>query len=159
MTDRWYFAYGSNLSTEQKESRTGTIRDVKVARLDGYRITFDKRGSDGTGKANIVRDAARVVWGVVYRCSPATLDEMDYYEGVAGGHYVRTAVVVHSSPAMGIEAVTYVAGDSFRDDSLVPSGKYLKTILRGARQHGLPQDYILEIKRAALDDHGKQGAA
>lgn len=55
MSDHWYFAYGSNLSTEQKERRTGFIREARCARLDGYHIAFNKRGNDGTGKANMIR--------------------------------------------------------------------------------------------------------
>jgi hypothetical protein len=61
VSDQWYFAYGSNLSSEQKECRTGTIREARRARLDGYRIAFNKRGGDGTGKANIVLHPAGAV--------------------------------------------------------------------------------------------------
>lgn len=68
MREHWYFAYGSNLSTAQMEERTGPITRVKRDRLRGYRIAFNKRSGDGTGKANIVPDARGIVWGVVYRC-------------------------------------------------------------------------------------------
>ena len=131
MDDQWYFAYGSNLSTDQKERRTGTIRKAIRARLDGYRIAFNKRHGDGSGKANIVRDVPRTVWGVVYRCTPAALCEMDMHEGVAGGHYRRRYVRVRCDPGDDLQAVTYVAGESFLDDSLVPTVDYLQTILRG----------------------------
>jgi gamma-glutamylcyclotransferase (GGCT)/AIG2-like uncharacterized protein YtfP len=148
---------------EQKENRTGNVREVKVAWLVGYRIAFDKRGIDGTGKANIVPDAARTVWGVVYRCSPEALDRMDVHEGTADGHYDRTDVQVRYKPGDGteavtVEAVTCIAGDSFRDDSLVPNGQYLKTILQGARDHGLPHDYVSEIESVALGYHGTKTA-
>lgn len=149
VSDRWYFAYGSNLSGEQKQNRTGPIREARRARLDGYRIAFNKRGNDGTGKANIVPDANRTVWGVVYRCSSDALDEMDRYEGVANGHYARKTVRVQTDAGDELDAITYVAGDSFVDDSCLPSKKYLETIIQGARQHGLPEDYIGEIERVA----------
>ncbi len=155
---KWYFAYGSNLSTDQIVKRIGTITEAKRARLDGRRIAFNKRGSDGTGKANIVPDAGRRVWGVVYRVSPAALDEMDGYEGVAEGHYARSAVRVTCASGDETNAVTYVAGDAFLDDSLSPSADYLQTILRGARAHCLPEDYIREIEEAARlgQGHGQQ---
>jgi gamma-glutamylcyclotransferase (GGCT)/AIG2-like uncharacterized protein YtfP len=155
VSDQWYFAYGSNLSAEQKERRTGTIREARRACLDGYRIAFNKRGSDGTGKANIVPDRAGVVWGVVYRCSPVALDEMDTHEGVRGGHYHRTRVRVRLDLGDEIGAITYVAGDSFVDESLIPGDEYRKTILRGARHHELPDAYIKEIERAANRDEGR----
>jgi cation transport regulator ChaC len=142
MSDQWYFAYGSNLARDRKEGRTGHIREERRARLDGYRIAFNKRGTDGTGKANIVADQTGTVWGVVYRCSPKALEEMDRYEGVPGGHYVRKMVRVRVDSGDELEAVTYVAGEAFIDDSLTPSPEYLQTILRGAREHALPYDYI-----------------
>jgi cation transport regulator ChaC len=156
VSDHWYFAYGSNLLTEQKESRTGPIRDARRARLDGYRIAFNKRGSDGTGKANIVRDADRTVWGVVYRCSPAALDQMDTHEGVASGHYVRTWVRVRVDAGDEVDAVTYIAGDSFVEASLAPSREYLEAILHGARHHGLPDDYVREIERIGHQHGGER---
>lgn len=159
MSDQWYFAYGSNLSAEQKERRTGPIREARRARLDGYSIAFNKRGSDGTGKANIVPYRTGVVWGIVYRCSPSALDEMDIHEGVHSGHYRRTRVRVRTDDGDEIEAITYVAGDSFVDDSLVPADEYLRTILQGARDHGLPDTYIHEIKRAARRVEGRIGSS
>lgn len=149
MSDHWYFAYGSNLSTNQKECRTGTIREARRARLDGYHIAFNKRGSDGTGKANIVRNPERTVWGVVYRCSPAALDDMDKHEGVTGGHYVRTWVHVRVDAGDELDALTYVAGKAFLDDTVAPSKEYLETILQGARDHDLPHDYVCEVERVA----------
>jgi gamma-glutamylcyclotransferase len=149
VSDHWYFAYGSNLSTEQMESRTGRIREVRRARLDGYRIAFNKRGSDGTGKANIVPDPEGTVWGVVYRCSAAALSDMDRHEGVAGGHYARTGVRVRVDAGDELDSVAYVAGESFVDGSCVPSKEYLKTILHGAQHHALPDDYIRELERVA----------
>ena len=159
MSDHWYFAYGSNLSVEQKESRTGPIREARRARLDGYRIAFNKRGSDGAGKANIIPHPVGVVWGIVHRCSPAALDEMDRYEGVRGGHYRRTRVRVQTDEGGEIEAITYVAGDNFVDDSLRLDNEYLQTILRGARDHGLPNAYIQEIKRVANGNEGRRGSS
>lgn len=157
MNDQWYFAYGSNLSIDQKESRTGTIREAKRARLDGYRNAFNKRGTDGSGKANIIQDPSRTVWGVVYWCNSAALDKMDKHEGVSGGHYRREYVRVRHDPGDDLEAVTYIAGESFLDDSLVPTDAYLQTILRGARHHELPEDYICEIEGAAHQDQGNGG--
>lgn len=146
MSDHWYFAYGSNLLTEQKVERTGPIRECKRARLDGYRLTFNKRGDDDTGKANIVPDASSSVWGVVYRCNDAALLKMDKREGVSGGHYKRTTIRVRLDGESELEVITYVAGDSFIDDSCSPMRSYLNRIIDGAREHGLPDSYIREIE-------------
>lgn len=133
----------------RKERRTGQIREVRRARLDGYRIAFNKLGDDGTGKANLRPDRAGVVWGAVYLCSPATLERMDGYEGVRGGHYCRKRVRVRCEYGEVQEAVTYVAGERFVCPSLVPDPSYLKLVLDGARALHLPQEYVKEIELAA----------
>lgn len=156
----WYFAYGSNLATEQMVNRTGPIREARRARLAGYRLAFNKKGSDGTGKANIVPDSVGIVWGVVYRCTPETLSRMDKYEGVAGGHYQRKVVHVRVDDGAELEAVTYVAGTAFVDNSnsLSPRPDYLQTIISGAQEHELPDDYIRDIKKLARQENaGHQG--
>jgi len=150
VTDSWYFAYGSNLDSGQKERRTGPTREARIARLKGYDIAFNKRTNSGTGAANIVRRKAETVWGVVFRCSPETLVKMDGYERTEGGDYRRATVRVRCESGDEIDAVTYIAGESFVSDSLIPSDKYLQTVLRGARHYGLPEEYIRKIERVAL---------
>jgi cation transport regulator ChaC len=128
------------------KSRTGSALPGLKAQLQGYRVEFNKRGRDGTGKANIVPDEASTVWGVVYECSPNELEKLDRYEGVDSGHYVRKAVVVQLENGEQIDAITYVAGERFIGDSLRPSPEYLQTILDGAREHGLPDWYIERLQ-------------
>jgi cation transport regulator ChaC len=146
VSDQWYFAYGSNLARDQKVSRSGPIREKRRAQLNGYRIAFNKRGIDGTGKANIVPEPGVIVWGVVFRCTPNALREIDRFEGVSGGHYFRKMVRVRVDGGENLDAVTYLAGNTFIDDSLSPNPKYLQTVLQGAREHDLPEDYICAVE-------------
>ena len=53
-----YFAYGSNLVMARLRARVPVFGLIGPARLPAMRLTFDKRGSDGSGKANLVEDAA-----------------------------------------------------------------------------------------------------
>lgn len=76
---------------------------------------------------------------------PVTVKERRH-EGVSGGHYARKMVCVRVDSGDELEAVTYVAGDAFIDDSLTPCPAYLQTILRGAREHDLPEEYIRGIE-------------
>ncbi|URR36407.1 gamma-glutamylcyclotransferase [Thermosynechococcus sp. HN-54] len=41
-------------------------------------------------------------------------------------------------------ALAYGAGEDFIDQTLLPAGDYLETILKGAEEHGLPAAYIAE---------------
>ncbi len=147
--DSWYFAYGSNLDIDQKELRTGTIRHAEVCRLPGYRFLFNKRGSNGQRFANIVPDPGAHVWGVAYLCSLAAVEEMDRFEGVGAGHYIRMPVRLLTRTDAPRDAVTYIAGAKYLCKEATPTEAYLQKILKGALHHGLPEEYIRFIEAAA----------
>ena len=147
--DQWYFAYGSNLFVDQKEGRTGRIREAIRSHLSGYRFVFNKRGGGGQVYANIVPDDSTEVWGVVYLCDPEAIHGMDRYEGVASGHYERILVKVDQVSGQTVEAITYVAGEDFICEPGKPSAEYLGKIISGARHHALPQQYIRMIEALA----------
>ena len=146
--DVLYFAYGSNLDPVRKVGRTGPIREARVARLDGHRLAFNKRGQQGGVYANIVPQAGSVVWGVVYRCRPETLETLDDHEGVVGGHYERVPIEVDVHGER-VRALAYVAGVRHTCPEGRPDDEYLRHILDGGRHHGLPEDYLREVEERA----------
>jgi cation transport regulator ChaC len=156
--DLFYFAYGSNLNRLRKESRTGQIREARKARLSGYRLAFNKRANGGGVYANVVRQPGSEVWGVVYRCRPETLDRMDEYEGVLGGHYERSRVEVQVADSEIVQAITYVAGAKFICPEGQPTPEYLNLIIDGARGHGLPEKHIKYIKQIAAGEDSNRDA-
>ncbi len=143
--DQWYFAYGSNLFVDQKEKRTGPIRQAVRCRLSGFRFAFNKRGDGGQVYANIVPDDAAEVWGVIYLCNPKALLKMDQKE--VG--YERHPVIVEKQSGEKVEAITYVACEAFVCLPSKPSSDYLHRIVSGARHHGLPKEYIKQIEALA----------
>ena len=147
--DQWYFAYGSNLFIDQKEERTGRIRQAMRCHLPGFRFAFNKQGNGGQIYANIVQDKASEVWGVCYLCDPEAIQKMDRFEGVAGGHYEQISVAVENDAGEVLDALTYLAGEEFVCEPGMPSAKYLNTIISGARHHALPDGYIAQIERLA----------
>lgn len=146
--DVWYFAYGSNLSKGRKQERTGLIRSARKARLRGYRFAFNNDGGAGRVYANIVPAPSDLVWGVAYLCNPEAMAELDRREGVMGGHYRRSRVLVEAGDEE-LEAETYIAGEPFVVQEAVPTDEYLGFILTGAREHDLPEEYIKTIKTLA----------
>ncbi len=155
--DCWYFAYGSNLLKEQMQGRTREVRQPQVCRLAEHRLAFNKQGKGDQVYANIMPDTGSEVWGVIYRCSPAAMKELDRYEGVAAGHYHRQQIEVIGHDGATVKAVTYVAGDDHVCPDGQPSDEYLGRFLQGANQHCLPSDYIEGIKLLAKRDRGKAG--
>lgn len=150
----WYFAYGSNLSVvDEKRKGRGNIHEAVPCRLPDYRLTFSKLGRDGTCKANITPDPAAEVWGVAYLCDREAMAELDHSEGVDDGHYEHLVVKVHTRTSGVLEAITYTAGPEYLCEEGPPREDYARSIIHGARHHGLPEDYIrslaLHVQRLA----------
>ena len=151
--DVWYFAYGSNLWQKQKEGRTGPIHKAIVAHLPGYRLAFNKRSTRHLNRvyANIVPDPDAEVWGVIYECSPEAMCKMDRCEGSG---YAREPIGVLIESGEAVEAVTYVATTKSVCQEDDPGEEYLTRIVAGAREHGLPERYIMqELKSRQRTDH------
>lgn len=135
-----YFAYGSNLSLERLRQRVGVAAAVAPARLADHELRVDKRGRDGTAKANLRPMPGSLVWGVVYELAPEGLDRLDAFEG----GYERLPVAVATADGVRLEATTYRS--SLVDPALRPRAGYLRLIVEGARAHGLPAEWIASLE-------------
>jgi len=148
-----YFAYGSNLSTERLRSRAPSGVSLGKARLDGHVLRWHKLGRDGSGKCDIVctdSDSADVVWGVLYRIDRRDKEALDFAEGLGVG-YDERFVEVHAR-AGPRRALTYKAKPGKIDPSLKPRDWYKAHVLRGAREHGLPTEYVERLARVPVVD-------
>ncbi len=70
----YYFAYGSNLHREQMQERCPGSEPVAKAKLEGYRLCFNR-------VADIVEDEGSMVWGAIYTVSQGDIKNLDRYEG------------------------------------------------------------------------------
>ncbi len=130
-----YFAYGSNLLPARLLARTPSARFASRAWLADHRLSFDKRGRDGSGKATIVAAAGCTVPGVVYRLDVADLPHLDAAEGCGFG-YDRVMLDSNLGPVM-----TYRAPSMYRSAHPWPYDWYRALVLAGARWHGLPTNH------------------
>jgi len=152
VNDRWYFAYGSNLLIDRKVERTGTIRESIRCQLPAHRLAFNKCAAPKPGAyANVVPDESATVWGVAFLCDEVAVATLDSYEGVLGGHYRHEDVEVVTEAGEALRALTYVAGDDYVCEECRPPQDYLRMVLVGARQHGLPGSYIEMIEALGSD--------
>lgn len=80
----------------------------------------------------------------------ADLAALDIAEGASGSKpgYRRVDIVVQT-PTAPVSAVTYLANSTHKQHSLLPYSWYLEHVLVGAREFGLPVDYVEGIKRQA----------
>jgi len=146
-----YFAYGSNLDPDQMRDRCPGHGVVGLAVLHDHRLGFPLYSTQwGSGVAGLVRAHGERVWGVLYEVSEADLASLDEHEGWRGPQnqhnlYEREVVTVElirpddGSVPRRVRATTYyprVANPS------PPSRQYLDLVLRGARHHRLPEEYL-----------------
>lgn len=137
------FAYGSNMHPERMRARVAGAVSRGRARLSGHRLVFNKRGRDGSAKANLAAEPGAEVWGVVWEIAVSDLAVLDPYEG----GYERTRAWVEAADGARIEVELYVSGRLTEDP--VPYDWYLEHVLRGARAHALPEDYVARIEAVA----------
>ena len=154
MEPLWYFAYGSNLCRATFVERRGmTPLDTPRGRLDGYRLTFDLPVGPGErGVANLVADPGAVTWGACYLLDAATCDQLDRTEGVHAGYYRRLDVAVTIEDGARLTAFAYHG--TMTVPGRKPSARYVGLVLDGAREHGLPAEWIrhLETLELAVDE-------
>ena len=132
-----YFAYGSNLCSSRMRQRVPSAVVAGAARLVGYRLTTDKAGRDGTGKANLRRCADTAVWGVVWRLEVAQWPLLDACE--------RGYERIHVNPERITDpAQTYLSQQLTEDPVLAT--KYKRFLVQGAREHRLPPDWIEQLE-------------
>ncbi len=141
----WYFAYGSNMNRTQMRSRAQVLEE-QLARLENYELLFNKKARGGYATANIRPAPGKIVHGVLYKIPESAFHSLDRFESVPE-HYRRIEVGVTDGAGKKINAQVYIATKV--EKGLRPAPHYLQAILNGAGEHGLPAEYIDQIKAAA----------
>ena len=140
-----YFAYGSNLSTERLRARVPSARARGRGRLLHHALRWHKIGRDGSGKCDIVPTSAPcVVWGVLFDVAQDEKPALDAVEGLGIGYFEKEVRIVTDDGEC--LALTYHANPAGTDAALRPFDWYKNYVVRGAREHGLPADYIRELE-------------
>jgi gamma-glutamylcyclotransferase len=121
-------------------------RFVAPARLDGFRLLFLRRSVRWkAGAADVVEEAGAATWGALYELSAADLRALDDKEFAAQGGYRRRSVEVATPDGARHAAVTYeVVHKEPRE--LAPKPEYVEILIRGARERGLPAEWIEVLK-------------
>jgi gamma-glutamylcyclotransferase (GGCT)/AIG2-like uncharacterized protein YtfP len=138
-----YFAYGSNMSSAVMEDRCAGVESMGAARLDGHRLAFSLPSLRWGGHAaDLAVDEGSAVWGVLWRVSDEHLAALDGVET----RYDRYPIMVAQNDS-GITATTYrVKRDLVAPTDGNPDPAYLATILEGAAEHALPDNYVRALR-------------
>jgi gamma-glutamylcyclotransferase (GGCT)/AIG2-like uncharacterized protein YtfP len=140
--DVLYFAYGSNMLRARLGARTPSAVSLGRGRLQGHALAWHKPGADGSGKCDIVPQAGAHVWGVLYRMTAEDKQRLDEIEDVGRGYEDELVPIVLDDGI--VETHAYRATTA--DPTLSPFDWYHAIVVAGAREHGLPRDYVAGIE-------------
>lgn len=151
-----YFAYGSNLNLNQMEERGTKVHSTEKAELPGWKLafTYHSENKDGGVLDIIPGDEDDVVQGVVYHLDIQSLRKLDQFEGRDVrdnreiGAYRRQFIPVKLENNCKT-VLTYVVNrtpEYKREVYFPPSDDYIDTVIQGAKDHDLSQDYLHRLK-------------
>lgn len=133
----FYFAYGSNMDLGRMTARCGENNFVGFqSYLNDFQFYFYNRGY-----ANIKPVKSSIVQGVLYKINKKCLDSLDIVEGYPN-MYQRQIVKIKNSFGAYDAQVYIVENDNTTGH---PTEEYFNTVIDGAIQYGLPNDYTQNI--------------
>ena len=137
------FAYGSNMSEIDRLCPEAEF--LGPARLDGRRLAFLRRSIRwGAGVADIAPDPGAHVWGALFELPDRCLEALDAKEG-EGFAYRRVELELeHDGAAVPAQAYELIER---ADEEIPPRPDYLALLVDGARERGLPGDWIARLER------------
>jgi hypothetical protein len=139
-----YFAYGSNMNFAQMKQRCSSPKVLGIARLPGYRVEFYGYSAIWDGaQETVVPDWKSEVWGVLYELQFFDCEQLDVYQDArlsGTGAYFHYPVDVIAMQQGSIDVMIYKK--DILGDEKSPSTEYLNFIIQGAKERGLPKEYI-----------------
>lgn len=133
------------MSTPRLTDRVHSARAVTIAQLHKHKLKFHKKSKkDGSAKcdAEYTNNVKDVVYGVVFQILASEKPELDKQEGKGAG-YEEKIVSVITQNGETLDVVTYYATNI--DPLIMPYDWYKEHVIRGARENGLPSEYIATI--------------
>lgn len=137
-----YFAYGSNMSRQRLEERTGIVVPHGRALLAGYEHHFSHCGQDGSAKGNIGACLGMQVHGVLYGLKAAQVELLHPYES---GYEVIAISVALPGASEAVQAYTYC--NPTTHEGLTPLSSYFEHYMRGMLENDFPAHYIARLRK------------
>lgn len=156
------FQYGSNTSSGRLNSYDrlrGDARPVGIAYTeDDFELEFSVWSqTNQCATADIVPGSGRKIWGVVYevpdnlikRETSGIRKSLDSIEG-EGHNYRRISIALRHPNGLPYEqeVIAYVA--RYRQNGLYTSLEYARHIIKGLREHNVPDEYIEHVKEQVI---------
>ena len=154
MSDRYYLAYGSNLSIEQMERRCPGAVYVGTAELKGYRLLF--KHSKSGAYLTVEKKRGRSVPLVVWRISEYHEKRLDRFEGCPVYYYKTTKTVdvfnlLDGGFAGTVEGVIYILHEDRPFGT--PTFRYFNVCMEGYERFGFDMSLM---EKAVEESLGKR---
>ena len=145
LTNKLYFAYGSNMDATQMRDRCSDAKLEGVASIENRRFVINTRGV-----ATIIWSSGSRVFGLLWIISEQDELSLDGYEGIKWGTYTKETITVERESGVMVEALVYVARDSAEGS---PRSGYIEGIVAAAKANGIPDEFVEELmKWQQIDD-------
>lgn len=149
-----WFAYGSTLDFDAFRAWCGEhgyrmpdLATIRPARLPGWRLAFNVRSNFWGGiVGSVVPDEGGAVEGVLIPLPADSLGFVRHKEGVNSGLFEEREATCEvggeTQPCL-----VYVASAARVVPEAAPAPRFLATLLKGARERGLSQDWIAFLEK------------
>lgn len=126
------------MNFERMKGRCPNSKFLHKGTLNGFKFVYDGVSTNGGAVANIVNDDNEKVLGALFEINANHLTSLDKCEGYPKS-YKRTRFNIQ-----GEDGITYSAVAYFRTGKWIgqPTSKYRKIVIQGAKDCGLPNEYI-----------------
>jgi cation transport regulator ChaC len=146
------FQYGSNCDASRLSSDArlgGDAEDLgRAETLGEYDIGFHVWSrSNGCAAADLITTPGCRAWGVLYKVSDKGYEKLKQTEG---SRYEPTAIRVRKHTGEVVEAITFLVRRDERRAGLWTSFEYVRHIVNGLREHGVPEDWVAHVLEVAI---------
>ena len=154
---RLYFAYSGVLDRrafeqwkEEHSYQFFELPEGRVARLKDFEMVFDFPSRWWGGRvAGLSEKAGSEVYGRLFEIPAVNWPVVQHKEGVVTGMAVELPVKVEVDGNV-FEATAFVTSPVRKNLTGPISERYVEALIHGARQSGLPEDYVNSIRSRAV---------
>ena len=141
-----YFTYGSFLNMENIKKHCPNAEFVSTAILPNFEVRFNYMSEDyQTGVTGAEFAPGKLAYGVLYDIPHTEIEEkLDIVESVPEGYYYRQTVMVVKNNGDLVHAQCYHTAEP--KGPFKSNRTYVSHMLKGAKEHGLNQDYVRELE-------------
>lgn len=138
-----YFAYGSNMAQIQLKNREVFVHNKERGYIRNYQFKYNKKSKDGSSKANIASLVDALTYGVCFEIDEDGYSTLKTFEK----GYDEIEIPCFTIDGRMIISKAFISSSI---SSAAPTQEYMLSVVEGARENKLPDEYIERILTVAI---------